>query len=353
MGHDHDPATVTRTGVPTPTPTASATTASTTTPTTPAHSPITPGLPPLARGAGVGHVLFFDAPSGLAGDMIIAALVDLGVPATVVARGASRAAGHRLPRALRDALAKRHRRDDVRRGARRRAADADVRRRQEGPRRVEARSRRRPRPGAARRSTGSRVAEAKVHRTADRRRALPRGRRDRRARRRGRKRRRAGVARRRARRVAPADGPRLRQSGARDAAAARRRRRSTASRACRPTTPASKPSSSPPPAPPSSARTPAARSRWPRDGSGANRLGRRHRGPRRTAPTSCAPCSASRSRVFPLAHAPADAHAHAPEEAHVVLEANIDDRHRRAPRAAPSTPSWGPARSTPGPPPST
>jgi len=46
-------------------------------------------LPLLEQGAGVGKLLFFDAFSGVAGDMTIAALLDLGVPLLVIERAVS------------------------------------------------------------------------------------------------------------------------------------------------------------------------------------------------------------------------------------------------------------------------
>ncbi|HEU4537174.1 MAG TPA: nickel insertion protein, partial [Polyangiaceae bacterium] len=51
-----------------------------------AHEHPGPRPEPLAEGAGAGRVLFLDAFSGLAGDMIIASLLDLGVPLLVVER---------------------------------------------------------------------------------------------------------------------------------------------------------------------------------------------------------------------------------------------------------------------------
>jgi len=67
---------------------------------------------PLTRGAGQGRILYLDAGSGLAGDMLVAALLDLGVPESVLQEGlaALGLTGYELKhsRVLRSSISGRH-----------------------------------------------------------------------------------------------------------------------------------------------------------------------------------------------------------------------------------------------------
>ena len=199
-------------------------------------------------------MLFLDAPSGLAGDMIIAALVDLGVPSDVVAerRRRCRSRGFHVHFGARvrsgivgDVLRRPRRRQAARAHLRRDPSDARRRRLAEGGPRSRARHVPPPRRGRRRRCIACRSTTCTSTRSARRR--------HRRHRRRA-----AALEYLGAELVVsplPMGHGRV-KAASRHPPAPRARDRRVPARARRPTTPASRSSSSRRPAPPSSRRTP-------------------------------------------------------------------------------------------------